>query len=118
MPDIKESKHQLHTIGDCTFCKCKSNKEFESVFRFLHISKTSARSYHTNSKEQNEQGKTDGLYCAVNIYNDTPNATAFEVLRTCGYELPYLSKFLTPSFKGIFEILNYPIITQIDAPPL
>ena len=88
------------------------------MFRFLYISKTSARSYHTDSKEQNEQGKTDSLNCTVDIDDDTPNATAFEVLRTCGYELPYLSKFLTPSFKGIFEILNYPVITQIDAPPL
>ena len=56
------------------------------------------------------------LNLTVYIDDNTPYIAAFEVLRTCSYELPNLSKFLVPSFKGIFEILNYPIITRNSAP--
>ena len=68
--------------------------------------------YHTDHKKQHQERKTNRLHSAVDIDNDRPDPAALEILRCSRNELPYLSEFFIPSFEGVLEILNYPVITQ------
>ena len=44
--------------------------------------------------------------------NNLPDIPALKVLRCSCDECPYFRQFFIPSFKGIFKILNYPVITH------
>ena len=88
------------------------------MFRFLDITEAAAGAYHTDHKKQHQKRKTNRLHSAVDIDNDRPYPTAFEALRRSCDELPYLSEFFIPSFEGILEILNYPVITQFRSTSL
>ena len=68
--------------------------------------------------EFTETSSWKGDYAAVDIDNDRPYPAAFEVLRRSRNELPYLSEFFIPSFEGVLEILNYPVITQFRSTSL
>ena len=59
------------------------------MFGLFNLGKAAAGFHYTDYKKQHEQGKSDSLYCAVNIYNDIPNRPAFELFWRLGNELPY-----------------------------
>ena len=88
------------------------------MFRFLNIAEAAAGAYHTDHKKQHQKRKTNRLHSAVDIDNDRPYPAAFEILRCSRNELPYLSEFFIPSFEGVLEILNYPVITQFRSTSL
>lgn len=57
-------------------------------------------------------GKSDCLNRSVDIHNDAPYSAALELLRACRYERPDFRQLVIPCFKGIFKVLNNPVITQ------
>ena len=65
---------------------------------FFNFREASAGSDHADYEKQHEQSQADGLKRTVDIDYDAPNTAAFEILRTGRYKLPYLGKFLVPSF--------------------
>ena len=64
------------------------------------VLQTIRRFHHADNKEQNEQGKPYRLYRTVDIDNHIPNRAALELLGRLRNKLPYLSKFVVPSFKA------------------
>ena len=108
--DLQQREHQFHTVGNETFCDCKTDKQLECVFRLFHLGKAPAGFHDTDHKKENEECKPDSLQRSVDVYDHIPDRTASEILRRFGDELPYLAEFSIPCFQCIFKILHYPII--------
>ena len=52
MDDIKQGKHQLHTVGDGTLGDGKANEQLQSVFRFLDFCERAAGFDHSQCNSE------------------------------------------------------------------
>ena len=87
---LEQSHHQLQAVSHRTFGKCEADKKLQCVFGLLDLCEVAAGTHHAHDKEQHEQGKPYRLQCTVDVNNDFPYRTAFEILWGLGNELPYL----------------------------